>query len=177
MNIFRLGAAAALCLFAAVPLAGQGIKLAYINSDAILAQYEPALEAQRSLDATITGYDAEIKRLEAGLQQAWTEFQQQQLTMNAEARRNREQELGSRQVKLEERRQQLQQQALQRQAEVFQPIMDEIRSVLEAIRVEGGYGMILDSNSQAILVADPALELTQEVLTRLQARSGSEGER
>ena len=54
--------------------------------------------------------------------------------------------------------------------------MEEIRIVLEEIRVEGGYGLILDTVSRAILVADPALELTQEVLTRLEARSGSEGD-
>ena len=46
--------------------------------------------------------------------------------------------------------------------------------MLEEIRVEGNYGLILDVTSTAILVADPALDLTQEVLARLQAGSGSE---
>ena len=176
MSIFRLGAAAALCLLAVIPLAGQGTKVGYINSEAILAEYGPAQEAQRSLQATITGYETEIEQLEADFRQAITEYEQQQLTMNADARRAREQELGSRRVAIDQRKQDLNGQAIQRQTEVFQPIMEEIRTVLEAIRVEGGYGLILDSASRAILVADPALELTQEVLTRLQARSGSEGE-
>ena len=178
MSVFRLGAAAILCLLIASPVAvqGQGTKVGYINSDQILAEYGPAQDAKMSLDATVAGYDAEIQQLEAGLQQALNEYEQQQLTMNADARREREQELGNRRIKLEERRQELNRQALQRQQEVFQPIMEQIRVVLEEIRVEGGYGLILDTVSRAILVADPALELTQEVLTRLEARTGSEGD-
>ena len=176
MSVFRLGAAAVLCLLTASPVAGQGTKVGYINSEQILAEYGPAQDAKRRLNATVAGYGAEIQQLEAGLQQAFNEYQQQQLTMNADARREREQELGNRQIKLEERRQELNQQALQRQQEVFQPIMEEIRMVLEEIRVEGGYGLILDTVSQAILVADPGLDLTQEVLTRLEAGSGTEGD-
>ena len=177
MSIFRLGAAAALCLLAVTPLAGQGTKVGYVNSDAILAVYGPAQEAQKSLEAMVAGYRTEVDQLEAGFQQDWNEFQQQQLTMNADARRAREQELASRRSEIDQRAQVLNEQARQRQTQVFQPIMEKINTVLEEIRVEGGYGLILDAASSAILVADPALELTQQVLTRLEAMSGSQGER
>lgn len=177
MNVFRLGAAGALCLLAVFPLAGQGTKVGYIDTNAVLAEHAPAQEARRSLQATLAGYQTELQQLDADIQQKWSEFQQQQMTMNADARRAREQELQTMQSRLQERTQELQGQAAQREAEVFQPIMEEIRVVLEEIRVEGGYGLILDTTAGTILVADPALELTRQVLTRLQARSGSEGER
>ena len=41
--------------------------------------------------------------------------------------------------------------------------------------MEGNYAIILDQASQVILAADPALELTQEVLTRLQAQDTGGG--
>ena len=176
MSIFRLGGAAALSLLAVAPAAGQGTKVGYINSDAILAEYGPAQEAQKSMEATLAGYRTELERLGQDIQQAWTQYQQQQMTMNADARRAREEDLQGMEAKLQERTQQLEGQAAQRQAEVFQPIMEEIRTVLEEIRVQGGYGMILDTASKAILVADPDLELTQQLLTRLRDRSGTPGE-
>jgi outer membrane protein len=176
MSIFRLGAAAALCLLAVTPLAGQGTKVGYVNSDAILAAYGPAQEAQKSLEATVAGYRTEVDQLEAGFQQDWNEFQQQQLTMNANARRAREQEMAGRRSVIDQRAQVLNDQARQRQTQVFQPIMEKINTVLEEIRVEGGYGLILDAASSAILVADPALDLTQQVLTRLEAMSGSQSQ-
>lgn len=174
MRIFRLGAAVALSLLLAGPLAAQGTKLAYVNSAQVVAEYGPAQEAASQLQATLAGYDAEMDQLNAGYAQAFTEFQQQQATMTPETRQQREQELVAQRAAIEERRQQLQAMADQREAEVFTPINEAIRSVLEEVRVEGNYGLILDVTAQAILVADPALDLTQQVLTRLQARSGSE---
>ena len=69
MSIFRLGAAAVPCLLAVGPLSGQGTKVGYINSEAILAEYGPAQEAARSLEATLAGYRAEIDQLQADWQE------------------------------------------------------------------------------------------------------------
>ena len=174
MSISRLGVAVALSLLFASPLAAQGTKVGYINTNAVLSEYGPAQDAQRQLAATVAGYEAELNTLEADYQQSAIEYQQQQMSMTPEARQNREQQLQSLFTALQERRQELANLARQREQEVFTPINDEIRSVLEEIRVEGNFGLILDTVSNAILVADPALELTQQVLTRLQAKSGSE---
>ena len=67
------------------------------------------------------------------------------------------------------RQQELELQLNQRQQELLQPVNDRITAVIEEIRVEGNYAIILDAASAAIVAADPALDLTQEVLTRLQA--------
>ena len=42
-------------------------------------------------------------------------------------------------------------------------------AIIEAIREEGAYSLILDAASGSIVSADPALDLTQEVIARLQA--------
>lgn len=175
MSITRLGAAAALSLLFVGPLAAQGTKVAYVNTDAVLAEYGPAQDASRALQATIAGYQAEIDNLDASYQQALAEYQQQMMTMTAEARQDREADLQTQFATREARRVELGELASQREDEVFAPILGAIANVLEEIRVEGEYGIILDTRSNAILVADPALDLTEQVLTRLQARSGSEG--
>ena len=174
MSISRLGAAVALSLLFAGPLAAQGTKVGYVNTSAVLSEYGPAQDADRQLKATVAGFEAELNTLEADYEQAVSQYQQQQMTMTPEARQIREGQLQSLLIALQDRRQELANQASQRQIEVFTPINDDIRSVLEEIRVEGNYGLILDTVRQVILVADPALDLTQQVLTRLQARSGSE---
>ncbi len=175
MSFSRLGAAAALSLLFAGPLAAQGTKVGYVNIFTVLAEYGPAQEASQALQASVAGYQAEFASLETQYQQAVAQFEQQMSTMTPEARQARNQDLQSQLATLQARSQELQELADQREAEVFAPIFEAIRSVLEEIRLEGGYGVILDTRSQAILVADPALELTQQVLTRLQAESGSEG--
>ncbi|NIQ59380.1 MAG: OmpH family outer membrane protein, partial [Gammaproteobacteria bacterium] len=65
------------------------------------------------------------------------------------------------------------QQAQARQQELMQPIMAKIERVLEEIREEQGYIMIFDAASSGLIAADPTLDLTSEVLQRLQALASS----
>lgn len=150
----------------------QPTKVGWVDTGVILSQYAAAQEAQRSLEATLQGYRAELQQLGTDMQSTLEEYDQQRMTMTPENRRAREEEIARSQQAIEQRRQELDNQAQQRRAEVFQPVMESITAVIEGIRVEGDYAMILDAASQAILAADPSLELTQEVLNRLQAEEG-----
>lgn len=169
MSISRMGMAAALLLLSAGTVQAQAARVGYVNSDQVIAEYEPAQEARQGLEATRQESEAELRLLGQGWQAAVDEYQQQAMTMTPEARQAREQELAGQQQALQNRTQELEIQFQERQAELLQPIMERVTAVIEEIRVEGGYALILDSASQAILAGDPALDLTQEVLNRLQA--------
>ena len=104
------------------------------------------------------------------------QYQQQQLTLSPEAKANREQEIQTRIQQYQQRGQALQEQAARRRAELVQPVMDHITEVIEQLRAEQNYALILDVSAGSIVSADPALDITQEVIRRLQA-SGDDGSR
>ncbi len=170
MSVSRLGTAFALSLCWASSLDAQATRVGYVNSESVLAEYAPAQEARQQLETAAQEADAELQLLGSGLQAAINEYQQQQMSMTPEARQGREQELASQRQAFTRRQQELELQLQQRQQELFQPVNDRITAVIEEIRVEGNYAMILDAASAAIVAADPALDITQEVLTRLQAQ-------
>ncbi len=175
MSIVRVGLAAATALAAtAGSLAAQATKVGYVNSQDVLAGYAPAQEAQEELETVRQESESEVQLLSSGLQAALQEYEQQRLTLNADARQGREAALAEQRQAFQRRTQELDRQFAQRRAEVLQPLMEEINAVIEEIRVEGNYALILDAASQAILTADPALDLTQEVLTRLEAKRGAD---
>jgi outer membrane protein len=153
----------------------QTLKIAYINSQEILLQAPGAEEAQAQFDQEMEGYQAEIQQLENELQNMEASLQQQQLTLSPEARSNREQALQQKFQEYQQRAGQLQQVANERRAALIQPVMDNITAVIETMREEGAYSLILDAAAGSIVSADPALDLTQEVITRLQAASGTTG--
>ena len=64
---------------------------------------------------------------------------------------------------------------LPRQAELVEPVMERINAVIEDIRADGGYSMIFDVAAQGIISADPDLDLTAEVVRRLQAGAATAG--
>lgn len=169
MSISRMGMAAALVLLSAGTAQAQAARIGYVNSNQVLAEYGPAQEARQGLEAARQEAESELRLLGQGWQAAVDEYQQQAMTMTPEARQAREQELANQQQTIQSRTQELDAQWQERQTELLQPIMERVTAVIEEIRVEGGYALILDSASQAILAGDPALDLTQEVLNRLQA--------
>jgi outer membrane protein len=115
----------------------------------------------------------EIQRLQAEIQNLDQQLQQQQLTLSPEAKANRQQQLQIKARDFDQRTAQLQEQANTRRAELVQPIMDQITAVIETLREEGNYAMILDAAAGSIISADPTLDLTQEVLRRLEAAAAA----
>jgi Skp family chaperone for outer membrane proteins len=59
-----------------------------------------------------------------------------------------------------------------RQAQLVKPIMERVQNVIEAIRAEDGYSMILDvgAGASVVVAADKRLDLTDRVLARLKAQ-------
>jgi outer membrane protein len=145
------------------------LKIGYIDSQAILEQDPSARTAQQQFEASLATYQAEVQQLGETLQQLMDAFEQQQAMLSEEAKANRAEEIRSKQAQYQQRISELEQQAGVRQAELVEPVMQRITEVIEQIRAEGSYSMIFDVAAQGIISADPALDLTAEVVRRLQA--------
>lgn len=147
----------------------QTLKIAYIHSQEILANAPGAREAQQTFDREMEGFDREAQQLEAELTRMQQQLAQQELTLSPEAKRNRQQQIQQKAQEAQGRMQEMDRVAATRRAELIQPVMDRITQVIEALREEGGYALIFDVAAGSIISADPSLDLTQEVLRRLQA--------
>lgn len=169
MRRTSLAAMALALLVSAAGLEAQALKIGYINSQEILASAPGAAAAEQQFNTEMQQYQAEIAQLETELQNMETALQQQQLTLSPEARANREQQLQQRFQEYQQRSAELQEIANQRRAALIQPVMDNITAVIETIREEGAYALILDAAAGSIVSADAALDLTQQVIARLQA--------
>ncbi len=178
MRLLILAATAGLMVCATVgDLTAQAgvLKIGYIDSQAILQEAPGATEAQEEFDRQMERFGQEIEDMGAQLDSLVTAYQQQQSTLLANVRQAREAEINSLQQRYQQRVDQMGQEAeLSRQA-LIEPILSEMTQTIEAIRMEGSYHYIFDVASQAIIAADPSLDLTQEVLDRMQQAAGSAG--
>ncbi|HSM36685.1 MAG TPA: OmpH family outer membrane protein [Longimicrobiales bacterium] len=159
----------------ASPLLAQGPqKFAYIDTRRVIAEAPGAREAQATFDQEIQAFQAELQTLEGELQTLFDDYERQQVTLSPEARRERQEAIRTKQAEYQQRAQQMEQSAARRQAELVEPIMARIQSVLSEIQQSEGYAFIFDAAAGAVVAADPALDLTDQVLTRL--RAGSAGQ-
>jgi len=148
-------------------------KIGYIDSQRLIAEAPGADSARQAFEQDMARYREQLAPLQEELQQMIAEYEQQQAVMTPERRQAREEEIRAKQTEYQQMTQQLEQQAQARQQELMAPIMEKIERVLESIRTEQGYIMIFDAASSGLIAADPSLDLTAEVLRRLQALAAS----
>lgn len=167
----------AAALLVALPAAGQEapLKIGFINSQVILDQAPGAQAANQQFEQELTTMRSELEPLASRFDSLVNQFESQAMTLSQEARQQRQQEILQLQAQLEQRAGEMEQQAQQRRAQIVQPIMDRVSRTIEALRVEGGYHLIFDVAAGSVIAADPSLDLTQEVLRRLQAAAGVAG--
>jgi len=175
MRVNKVVLAALMVLaFASSVEAQNNVKIAYIDSQTILDQDPAARQAQRQFEASLATYQSEVQQMGEELQQLIEQYEQQQAMLSEEARANRQEQIRLKQTQYQQRIQELEQQAALRQAELVEPVMERITTIIDALRVEGGYSMIFDVAAQGIISADPTLDLTAEVIRRLQAAAAAE---
>jgi outer membrane protein len=148
------------------------IRLAYINSNEVIAQTPGAADAQATFDREMARWQTEVSAFEDSLQQMITTYEQQQVMLSPQARQERQQEIMQKQLEYQQRAGDLQQVAQRRQAELVQPIFDKISIAMKDIREEQGYTMIFDAAAGALLAADTTLDITSTVIERLVAAAG-----
>lgn len=170
-----LGVLAIFALFAAPAFAQAPLKIGFINSQALLAQAPGAAEASQQFDTELGTMRAQLEPMAEELDSMIAQFEAQSMTLSEQARRQRQQTIVQKQGELQQAAAQMEQQAEQRRAELVQPIMDRISEIIEQLRVEGSYHLIFDVAAGSIIAADPSLDLTGQVLSRLQANGGTAG--
>jgi Skp family chaperone for outer membrane proteins len=99
------------------------------------------------------------------------EFQQQQGMMTAERRQQRQQALARSSRRSSAGRGVRAAGGGQKQNEILGPALERINQVIDQLRQERGYAFILDVAAGGVIAADPALDITDEVLRRLNAQA------
>jgi len=146
-------------------------RLVWINSQAVLAATPGRAAAESLFAREMTGYRAEVQRLQTTFDSSVAEYNRAAPVMTPAAKSQREDQLRQMQQRNQARAQELDTQAQAREAELTRPIMDRVNAVIEGVRAEFNYAFVFDVAAQGnpIVTADRALDITAFVIQRLQA--------
>jgi outer membrane protein len=174
MKRFVTGGLLALSALAAGTAQAQ-TKIGYVNTQRLLAETPAAQSAQRAFETDMTRYRTQIDSIEKAFDTQRQAFENAQATMTAAVKQQRQNDLQTRYTAAQQQVQTIQETAQRRQNELVGPVMQRINDAIEAVRKEQGYGIILDASNAGILAADPALDITNTVLTRVGGTPGAAG--
>jgi outer membrane protein len=152
---------------ASVPL-----KIGYINSALLLQEAPGRAEAEAQFDREVGAYRTQLQRMNDSLNTLMAAFDRDAARLDTTARAARGKVVRDRETEYQARARGLDSTMQARQAQLVKPIMERVQAVIESIRQEDGYSMILDVGAQAsvVVAADKRLDLTDRVLARLKSQ-------
>ena len=127
---------------AQAPQPGQG-KIVFVNTQALMEAAPGRAAAESLLSKEGQGYQVQLQKLQDSLNTMLSNYQKAEPTLSATAKDTRQKALQALETELQTKNQQFQQQFDARKNEVMAPITDLVKKVLDDIREEGGYAMIL----------------------------------
>jgi len=150
-------------------------RIAYVNPQALFAAAPGRVAAESLFRKETEVFRVELARMNDALTTLISAYERDEARLTAADRERRQRAIVAKQDTLRNRQQDLEEQAGQRQNELMAPIMESVRRVLEDIRAEDGYAMILSSEpgSSPILAADKNLDITDRVVARLRTLSAA----
>lgn len=155
---------------AQAPQPGQG-KIVFVNTQVLMEAAPGRAAAESLLSKEGQGYQVQLQKLQDSLNTMLSNYQKAEPTLSAAAKDTRQKALQALETELQTKNQQFQQQFDARKNEVMAPITDLVKKVLDDIREEGGYAMILmnDPGQSIIVSADKNLDITDRAVSRLRA--------
>ena len=173
--VVRSGALmAAVAALAALPLAAQqpaatAGRIAFVNARALLAGMPGYAAAESTFTKEIEAGRAEAGKLQAAMDSAVAEFEQQQQMLSPSNRAAKRKELETKGQQAQQKQAEIQQRLAQRERDLLQPMQERLTAVIEGIRAEGNYAMIIDLGAQnnGIITYDKTLDITARVAQRL----------
>jgi outer membrane protein len=164
-------AAAALLALACTGAAAQ-MKIGHINSETIMQTLPEAIDAQKSIDALVAGWEADLQKMQAEWKKKFDDFDKRKLILTDQVRADQERELRELDQSVTEFRTKKFGQngeLFQKQNEIMKPIQNKMFHVLEEIAKDDGYDYIFDRSGEIlVLYANDKYDLTQRVLQRMQ---------
>ena len=161
--------AAATLAIAPTAFAQAPVKIAYINSQKILAEAPGRAAAEATYNKETETARAQVQRMDDSLKTMVAAYEKEAPGLDSARRDARGKTIRETEQAFTQRASDLNNQMQQRQAELARPLMDQVSTVLDQVRVQGGYSMIFDVGAQgsALVSADKSLDLTDTVLARL----------
>jgi outer membrane protein len=146
------------------------LKIRYINSQRILAEYPEAQQIQKKLDDIRAGYEKEYNDMLQRYENLVKEIENQSLLLSPEKKAEKEKEAQDLAVQIDQYRYDKlgpQGELYKKNMELTQPLYDKIDQIIQKIGQEEDYDYIMDVVQGVVLYAKPQFDITNRVIEEL----------
>lgn len=154
---------------AAAGVAGAQAKIGYVNTQTVMAQAPSRSTAESEFNRRMAPLNAEMAKMDSTWRNMLTSFARDSAAPTAQ-REQRASQMQQTQQQYQTRMQAIEDSAAALRQRLMQPIVQQMERVLEDVRKEGGYALLLDvGQGTTIVAADTSLDVTARVIERMKA--------
>lgn len=144
-----------------------GTPVVYVRGQVILQAAPGAAEAARTFERELADMRTQLQEQAAVVDSMLQDYQRQEVLLSPQAKEQKQTEIMNLRNQLQQSQGEMDSQAQQRQQELLGPILEQVGSVIEALRSENNYSIVLDASKEGLVAADTTLDITDAVLSRL----------
>ena len=149
----------------------QDLKIAYINSEKIKAEYKEAQSAQRKIEEVNQQWEKEAQAKQKELANLQEQLESQRLLLSEEKKREKYQELQGKAMQFEQFKTQKWGQGgeiYQKREEFWNPVQQKIMDAITVIGKSDGYDYVFDAALNVFLyIDDDQPDLTESIIKAL----------
>lgn len=144
---------------------------ALIDMEYILNRIPAYESANKQLESLALDWQAEVDKEVEIVDELYKKYQADLPTLAGEEKTKRENEIVAKENEIQELRNQYfgaQGELFNRQEQMIKPIQDSIYEAVKEIASSAGYAVVVDrASATSIIFADPAIDISDQVLSRL----------
>jgi outer membrane protein len=167
-----IGLAACFVLLAVPSANAQTTRVAFVDGQRIFGSVPGRTEAEAQFNKEMDSVRAREKVMSDSMAALIADYSKNEATMSAADKTTKQQSIRDKQAAFQQQQQQLEQKAQERQNELVRPILDRIHRVIDDLRSENGYTLIIDVSPNAggsVVSFDKNLDVTDQVIRKLQS--------
>ncbi len=163
----------ALVISSAVSAATDTAKLhiGYVDLRKALETVEAGKTAKATLEKQASTKKAELEKQQSDLQKEAEQFEKKAAILNESAKAAKQAELQKKIMDFQKSAQESQMDLQKRERDLTVPIVNELKSIVEAIGKEKTFQLIVEKSEGAVLYAENGADLTEQVIERFNAKN------
>jgi len=147
--------------------AADGKELAVVDVQRIAEEYDAARDAQEQYQKFLKELELEVAEKEKELTALAEEIESQRLLLGEDALAVKMEKFENKRAEYFQFREGIDARAEAEYKTKINPILDQIKTIVERIGKQEGYGLVVDSAALVVMYIDPDFDLTDEVLAAL----------
>jgi outer membrane protein len=145
-------------------IAAAELRVAVVDMQRALNECEEGKRAKDQVKAKFERSQDQLKRQREDLDRMKEDYDRRALVLKDEERRNLEKDLESRTLEFKRKYEDFQRDLKRTDAELTSSIVENLYGIVREYGAKNGYSLVLEASSGALLYADKAVDVTEEIV-------------